>query len=140
MPRKKTEKKDTIILTKYNRHQFVSVGEINNEPSQTSQGEAISMAEMIRRYTRGEIPPMAQSAFYGHDVDIDAYEGHKHSEDPLTEMAEVRNQLEISKAEGRAAAKQKTETKSQQGDGSEAMKDGKRERSESESHEPATEA
>lgn len=71
--------------TKYNLETKSARGETNDLPSQTSQGEGITMAEMIRRYTRGEIPPLAQAAFHGHDVDMDKHHGHTMRPD----MAEI---------------------------------------------------
>jgi len=100
MPRKKQTKKDTLILTKYNRHKYNFKGEINNEPSQTSQGEAVSMAEMIRRYTSGDIPPLAQAAFYGTDINIDDYEGAKPMED-LTELDNIKDELQAAASRGK---------------------------------------
>ena len=81
-----TKKKSQLrYVSKWNT--LKTRGEKNTLPSLTSQGEGVSMAEMIRRYTRGEIPPLAKHAFHGVDVDINKF-GSKQPDD-LTEMQEA---------------------------------------------------
>ena len=128
MPRKKTEKpQDTIkFYNKYNRHLYNSAGSRSELPSLTQQGQGISMAEMIRKFSRGDIPPLAQSAFHGHDVDMDKFTGSK----PIGDLSEVSQLLKEEKAsreekkelaELRTSEAEKKEAKPTEGT-SEAMK------------------
>ena len=91
MSRQKNAKQITI-LTKYNRHKHVTPGSSSELPSVTSQGEALSMAEIIRRYTRGDIPPLAEAAFHGRDLNINEMDGTRPMED-LTDAQQVQEEL-----------------------------------------------
>jgi len=95
MTRKKQTPKQTLkptqkIWTKYTRQNHTVRGEINTSPSLTQQGMSVTMSEMIRRYTRGDIPPLAQSAFHGTDIDMDKTEGAK----PMSIIDQLHDQQE----------------------------------------------
>lgn len=126
MAKKKPQTQQFNFLNKYQAYARTTLGETNTEPSQTSQGEAISMAEMIRRYTRGEIPPLAEAAFHGKDIDMDKYDGSRHPGD-LSEVStlaqqEKDRQQEVKALEGlkTSEAKAREKERAERGDESEA--------------------
>lgn len=95
--------------TKYEAYNNKPRGEKFILPSKTSQGEAVSMADMIRRYTRGEIPPLAANAFHGYDVDMDLHYGSRPASD-LTEIEQEVNAAKAAEKERKLQSKLQTPT------------------------------
>lgn len=103
------QKKTITFYNKYNRHEYNSAGWTSDQPSQTSQGEALSMAEIIRKFTRGEIPPLAEAAFHGRNIDINAHSGSRPPED-YTEVEQELKALTAAQND-RSSARQSRATK-----------------------------
>ena len=101
MTKKKTQ---TIqFYNKYNRHEYTSPGTKTGEESLTQPGEGITIAEMLRMSARGEIPPMAMSAFHGYNVDIDEVDGTLPQdltdiENKVTELNQLKEKAKAEKA------------------------------------------
>ena len=96
MPRKTKNETRLIFYNKYNRHLYNSKGWTTDKPDMAEKGQGTTMAEMIRKFTRGEIPPLAKSAFHGYNIDEENFEGSRHPED-LAEVGQAAQELERSR-------------------------------------------
>ena len=84
MPRAKKPAKQFVC--KYDLTGKDFSGETFTMPSLAVPDQSYTIKEMIQMSVRGEIPPLAMSAFHGIDVDLDAFDGRPHND--LTELDE----------------------------------------------------
>jgi len=61
-----TKKTETKTIYK-NKWKFEPTGEKNNKPSQTVQGEAYTIQELLKKHANGIMPPVGLDPLYDHD-------------------------------------------------------------------------
>lgn len=87
-----------IVLThaeyKQRRKSGITSGEINNEPSETIQGQAMPMAEIIQRFSLGQTLTNARNTYYDSDMgDVD-FDSYSPTESGAFDLADASQMLE----------------------------------------------
>lgn len=60
------------FITAFDYDPSIHKGEINNEPSQTIEGQALTVTEVLIRYSRGTLPNIQFPTYYDEVEDFDA--------------------------------------------------------------------
>lgn len=67
-------KKETVSKFRTNYHIVETKGETGFEPSETVQGQAMSVREIVKRYASGNPPSIAKRAIYAEHPKFDMWE------------------------------------------------------------------
>ncbi len=108
-----TQKKSKSQFT--SKWKFTPTSEENNGKSETVQGEAYTVQELLNRHVQGLMPPVGLTPLYDHDEPThDDYVGMRKPDFDLTDIDEIKAKVKdanqkITKAKNLKKAKQEAE-------------------------------
>lgn len=84
--------KTIIFQTNYNA--VPRLGESNNLPSKTIPGDSYTIRELMEKFARGQIPPIAKQTYFDDPEDFDEIDPTKDPSFDLSDATQMRESLD----------------------------------------------
>lgn len=108
--------------TKYNY--TGSQGEVNDQPSETIHGQALTVRELLLNYTRGVLPPISKTPQYSGTDDFDDFDPTQSPDFDLADATILIDEIKQQQNErAQRAEHDPDQTRTQQADKSKATKE-----------------